>query len=126
MMRKVGAISPRPFLLPHSRRRRGAIGADPARSNDRLSASYFIALAARIVRDVGNRWRTARQEDKRLTTLSIDTTIRFASPAKRAVTADLAEAIAALTARYHDEGAPGGRPHWLVIASYPAPDEIKP
>ena len=28
----------------------GAIGADPARNNDRLSASYLIALAARIVR----------------------------------------------------------------------------
>ena len=28
----------------------GPIGADPARNNDRLSASYLIALAARIVR----------------------------------------------------------------------------
>ena len=29
----------------------GPIGADPARNNDRLSASYLLALAARIVRE---------------------------------------------------------------------------
>lgn len=104
----------------------GPIGADPARNNDRLSASYLIALAARIVREVGALWRGARQSDKRLATLSIDTVIRFKSPADRAAfTNDLTGAIASLAARYHDESAPGGRPHRLVIASYPAPDETK-
>jgi hypothetical protein len=104
----------------------GSIGADPARNNDRLSAGYVIALAARIVREVGELWRAARQNDKRLATLAIDTVIRFRSPADRAAfTADLANAVAALAARYHDEGAPGGRPHRLVVASYPAPDEAK-
>jgi DNA-binding transcriptional ArsR family regulator len=105
----------------------GPIAADPARNNDRLSASYLIALAARIVREVGDLWRTARQRDKRLATLSIDTVIRFRSPADRAAfTADLANAVAALAARYHDESAPGGRRHRLVVASYPAPDDAKP
>jgi DNA-binding transcriptional ArsR family regulator len=105
----------------------GAVGADPARNNDRLSASYVIALAARIVREVGELWRAARQDDKRLATLAIDTVIRLRSPADRvAFTADLANAVAALAARYHDEGAPGGRAHRLVVASYPAPDEAKP
>ena len=100
----------------------GPIGADPARSSDRLSASYLIALAARVVREVGDLWRTAREKDKRLATLSIDTVIRFRSPADRAAfAADLANAVAALAARYHDESALGGRPHRLVIASYPAP-----
>lgn len=105
----------------------GPIGADPARNNDRLSASYLIAVAARIVREVGDLWRTARQKDKRLATLSIDTVIRFRSPADRAAfTADLTNAVTALAARYHDESAPGGRPHRLVVASYPAPDDAKP
>jgi DNA-binding transcriptional ArsR family regulator len=104
----------------------GPIGADPARNNDRLSASYLIALAARIVREVGDLWHRARKSDKRLATLSINTVVRFRSPADRAAfTNDLANAIAALAARYHDESAPGGRPHRLVIASYPAPDNIK-
>jgi len=105
----------------------GPIGADPARNNDRLSASYLIALAARIVREVGELWRSARQKDKRLATLSIDTVIRFRSPADRATfTADLTNTVAVLAARYHDASAPGGRPHRLVVASYPAPADAKP
>lgn len=101
----------------------GPIAADPARSNDHLSASYLIALAARIVREVGNLWRAARKADKRLATLSIDTVVRFKSPADRAAfTNDLANVITALAARYHDD-APNGRPHRLVVASYPAPDD---
>jgi DNA-binding transcriptional ArsR family regulator len=100
----------------------GPIGADPARNDDRLSASYLIALAARIVREVGALWRGARAHDKRLATLSIDTVIRFKSPADRAAfTGDLARTVASLAARYHDERAPKGRPHRLVVAAYPAP-----
>lgn len=104
----------------------GQIGADPARNNDRLSASYLIALAARIVREVGQLWRSARRSDKRLATLAIDTVIRFKSPAERAAfTHELASTVAALAARYHDAAAPDGRPHRLVVASYPAPPEAK-
>ena len=102
----------------------GPIGADPSRNTDRLSASYLIALAARIVREVGALWRGALASEKRLATLSIDTVIRFKSPADRAAfTNDLASAVAALAARYHDEQSPSGRPHRLVVASYPAPGE---
>jgi DNA-binding transcriptional ArsR family regulator len=105
----------------------GPIGSDPARNSDQFSASYLIALAGRIVREVGDLWRTSRQKDKRLATLSIDAVIRFRSPADRAAfTTDLANTVAALAARYHDAGAPGGRPHRLVVASYPAPADAKP
>jgi DNA-binding transcriptional ArsR family regulator len=102
----------------------GPLGADPARNNDRLSASYLIALAARIVREVGSLLQRARSSDKRLATLSIDTAIRFRSPADRAAfTDDLARAVSSLVARYHDEQAQRGRPHRLVVAAYPAPDK---
>ena len=101
----------------------GPIASDPARNNDRVSASYLIVLAARIIREVGGLWRAARQQDKRLATLSVDTVVRFKSPADRAAfTSDLGKAIATLVARYHDESSPRGRPHRLVVASYPAPD----
>jgi DNA-binding transcriptional ArsR family regulator len=104
----------------------GPIGADPSRSSDRMSASYLIAVAARIVHEVGDLWRRARASDKRLATLTIDTVIRFKSPTDRAAfTRDLAKAVTELAARYHDETAAGGRPHRLVVAAYPAPDEIK-
>jgi hypothetical protein len=102
----------------------GPVGADPDVSGDRFSASYLVALAARSLREVGMLWRGARAADKRLATLSIDTTIRFASPAARAAfTADLTAAVAPLTARYHDKQAPAGRAHRLVVAAYPAPPD---
>lgn len=100
----------------------GRVGADPARSADRLSASYMIALGARLVREVAELQRLAGRTDKRLATLSIDSEIRFGSAAERAAfTRELTEAVAALAARYHDESAPGGRPHRLVIVAHPSP-----
>lgn len=99
----------------------GGVAADPGRTTDRLSASYLIALAARIVREVGELWHAARKANKRLATLSIDTTIRFRSPEDRAAfTRELTETLTSLAARYHDDAAPGGRPHRVVLASYPA------
>lgn len=100
----------------------GPVGADPARTADRLSASYLIALGARLVREVGGLWRRAQDADKRLATLAIDTEIRFRSPADRAAfTRDLTEAMTKLVARYHDQAAPGGRPHRLIVAAHPLP-----
>lgn len=102
----------------------GPVGAGPERSSDRLSASYLIALAARAVREVGEMWRISRETDKRLATLSIDTAIRFRSPADRAqFTRDLSEAVTTLVARYHDDTAPRGRTHRVVLAAYPMPTE---
>jgi DNA-binding transcriptional ArsR family regulator len=101
----------------------GALGpaaSDPGRSADRLSASYLIALGARIVREVGELWRRAREAEKRLATLAIDTEIRFRSAAERAAfTSELTQAITALAARYHDASAPGGRLHRLVLVAHP-------
>jgi DNA-binding transcriptional ArsR family regulator len=102
----------------------GAVGADPGRSSDRLSASYLIALSARAVREVGEMWRSSRETNRRLATLSIDTAIRFRSPADRArFTEDLSTAVTDLVATYHDETAPGGRTHRLVLAAYPMPTD---
>jgi len=102
---------------------------DPARSADgrvmdRLSASYLIALAARVVREVGALLRKSEQLNpaKRLATLSIDTDVTFRSAQDRAAfTQELTSAVAALVARYHDESAPSGRRHRLMIGAYPAP-----
>lgn len=105
----------------------GPVAADPARSVDRLSASYVIAVAARVVREVGQLLRRAQELDKRLATLSIDTEIRFRSPEDRAAfSRDLTTAVAELVSRYHDESAPGGRQHRLLVAAYPKPDDTTP
>ena len=50
----------------------------------------------------------------------MDSEIRFAS-AHVAVADELAEAVTGLVARYHDESAPGGRPHRLIVALHPTP-----
>jgi DNA-binding transcriptional ArsR family regulator len=100
----------------------GAAAADPALTADRLSASYLIAVAARAVREVGGLLRGATEARKPLATLSIDTEIRFRSAADRAAfTSELTEAVKALAARYHDESAPDGRPHRLVVLAHPTP-----
>src|SRR5579864_9332475 len=100
----------------------GPVAVDPDREVDRLSASYLIALGARIVREVGDLVRRASQAGKRLATLAVDTEVRFRSPADRAAfTAELTEAIATLVAKYHDSSAPGGRAHRLVVVAHPLP-----
>ncbi len=104
----------------------GAAAADPERGIDRLSASYLVALAARIVREVGQLLRRAQELDKRLATLSIDSEVRFRSAEDRAAFArDLTAGVAALVARYHDESAPAGRRHRLMVGAYPTPEEPK-
>ena len=55
----------------------GPVAADPNREIDRLSASYLIALGARVVHEVGDLVRRAKETGKRLATLAVDTEIRF-------------------------------------------------
>jgi predicted ArsR family transcriptional regulator len=98
----------------------GPIAADPALETDRLSASYLVALAARAVREVGQLIRGALEAKKHLATLSIDTVVRFRTAAERAAfTAELTESVNRLVAKYHDEKAPGGRAHRLVVMAHP-------
>jgi DNA-binding transcriptional ArsR family regulator len=100
----------------------GPIAVDPDREVDRLSASYLIALGARIVREVADQVRRARKAGKRLATLAVDTEVRFKSPADRAAfSTELADAIAKLVSKYHDASAPGGRAHRLVVVAHPLP-----
>ena len=100
----------------------GPVASDPGRAADRLSARYLIALAARVVREVSELLGRARRAGKRLSTLSIDTEVRFRSAEERAeFSRELATAVAGLAARYHDESAPGGRRHRLVIMAHPLP-----
>jgi predicted ArsR family transcriptional regulator len=102
----------------------GPVAADPARGMDRLSASYLVALAARVVREVGQLLRKSEELNKRLATLSIDTELRFRSADDRAAfSSELTAAVTALVSRYHDESAPGGRRHRLMIGAYPKPEQ---
>jgi DNA-binding transcriptional ArsR family regulator len=102
----------------------GRVAVDPKREVDRLSASYLIALGARMVREVGDLVRRATETGKRLATLSMDTEVRFRSPAERAAfTHELTEAVATLVSKYHDPSTPGGRAHRLVVVAHPLPQQ---
>ena len=95
--------------------------ADPDASPDHLSAAYLVALAGRLVREVGALARRAGTSGRRLSTLTIDTRIGFRSAADRAAFADdLTAAVLELAARYHHDD---GRPHRLVVAAHPLPEE---
>lgn len=105
----------------------GPVAADPNREMDKLGASYLVALGARVVREVGDLVRRANEEKKRLATLAVDTEVHFRSPADRAAfTAELTEAVTKLVAKYHDESAPGGRAHRLVVVAHPLPKKPDP
>ena len=99
-----------------------ASAADPDANADHLSAGYLVALAGRLVREVGALASRAGASGKRLPTLTIDTRIGFRSAADRsaAFADDLTAAVLDLAARYHHDD---GRPHRLVVAAYPLPEE---
>lgn len=95
--------------------------ADPALTADHLSARYMVALGGRLVREVASLARRAGAAGKRLPTMAIDTEIGFRSAEDRAAFADeLTAAVLQLVARYHHDD---GRPHRLVVAAHPRPEE---
>jgi DNA-binding transcriptional ArsR family regulator len=103
----------------------GPVAVDPNREVDRLSASYLIALGARVVREIGDLLRRAREAGKRVATLAVDTEVRFRSATERAAfTNELTEAIGKLVAKYHDGSAAGGRAHRVVVVAHPVPREV--
>jgi len=94
---------------------------DPLRSPDRLSAFWLLAIAARLVRDVGALIVGAAKAHKRVATFALDGEVRFASATDRAAFADeLAGAVTALVHKYHHGSAPRGRDHRVVVAIHPS------
>jgi DNA-binding transcriptional ArsR family regulator len=93
------------------------VAPDPARSPDRLSASWLLALASRLVRETGALINGAARADKPLATFGLDAEVRFAKPADRAAfVSELTEALAQIVSRHHTEE---GRPHRVVVALHP-------
>jgi hypothetical protein len=84
----------------------------------------LLAVAARLVRDVGDLITGSHKAGKPLATFAMDGTVRFASAADRAAFAEeLATAVAGLVSKYHDEKSEQGRDHHLVVAIHPS---VKP
>lgn len=97
-----------------------AVAPDPSRQPDQRSARWLLAVAARMVREVGELITGASAAGKPLATLGIDSEVRFASAKDRAEFAvELANSVNGLVAKYHDTSSPDGRSHRFVVALHP-------
>lgn len=105
-----------------------SVAPDPQRFSDRFSAFWLLALAGRLVQEVGRLIAGAAAARQELATFAIDGDITFSSAADRAAFAEeLGEAVTRLVDNYHDGGPghqvasrPAGRRHRLVVALHPA------
>jgi DNA-binding transcriptional ArsR family regulator len=98
----------------------GAIAPDPDRSTDKLSARWLLALATRLLKELGELVTGAAKAKKPLATFGMDGDIRFANAEDRAAFAgELTDAVTRLVAKYHDEQSPTGRTHRIIIAIHP-------
>jgi len=99
----------------------GRLAADGASVPDRFSSAYLIALAAGTIRDLAALQQRAAKQKKRVATFALQTDVRFATPeARKGFTEELANAVARLVAKYHDEETAGGRAFRFTIGAYPA------
>jgi DNA-binding transcriptional ArsR family regulator len=96
-------------------------GDRPAEAGDRFSATYFVALAARGIRELAELLERASGSRSRLATASLNTSVRLATPAQfGAFVNDLAQAVADVVARHHDDQGEG---RWFRVigGAYPGP-----
>lgn len=101
----------------------GSLAPNPVNIRDRFSAAYLLARAAQAIRDLTGLRRRPRRQDPRHTS---ETEIRFRSAEERKqFTNELTANLAKLTAKYHDEHAPGGRRFQFFLAGYPAVTSTK-
>ena len=100
----------------------GRLGTTPEDVQDRFSSAYQIALASQAVRDLGTLEAGARTAGKKLPTFAIQAEVRFSSAKKRAAFAEeLAQSVADLVSKYHDERTRGGRTFRFYVGGYPRP-----
>jgi DNA-binding transcriptional ArsR family regulator len=98
----------------------GELGATPEEAADRFSSTYLVSAAARAMRDVAALQAGATRAGKRLSTFTLETDVRFATAEARARFAEeLANAVAALAARYHDDRNRRGRRFRVLAAIHP-------
>lgn len=99
----------------------GSLAADGAAVEDRFSSAYLIALAAGAIRDVAAAQQKAAKAKKRVATFALQTDVRFATAEeRRAFAEELANCVARLVAKYHDDETPNGRRFRFLIGGYPS------
>jgi DNA-binding transcriptional ArsR family regulator len=99
----------------------GGVAVDARTGADALSSAYLSAVAGRALNDLAALGRAAAARGKRVPTLTLETEVRFATPADQRRFADeLTAAFTALAARYHQPDATTGRTFRIFACGYPA------
>jgi hypothetical protein len=99
----------------------GGVAADPRTVADAFSSAYLSAVAGRALNDLAALGRAAAARGQRVPTLTLETDVRFATPAdQRRFAEELTTALATLAARYHQPAAPHGRTFRVFACGYPA------
>lgn len=105
----------------------GRLGTTPEDVQDRFSSAFQIALASRAVRELGALQSGARSARKKLPTFALEVDVRFASAeARNAFAGELADAVAELVRKHHDEESRGGRAFRFYLGAYPRPRGAPP
>jgi hypothetical protein len=99
----------------------GGVAVDARSVADAFSSAYLSAVAGRALNDLAALGRAAAARGKRIPTLTLETEVRFATPADQRRFADeLTTTLAALAAKYHQADAPQGRTFRVFACGYPA------
>jgi hypothetical protein len=99
----------------------GSVAPDPDRAPDQLSARWLLALAGRMVQELGVLIGRSKAAGQPLASFGIDAEIAFASARDRAAfTAELSGKIDELVAAYHAGDASRARKHRLILALHPS------
>ena len=99
----------------------GGVAVDPRTVADAFSSAYLSAVAGRALNDLAALGRAAVARGKRVPTLTLETNVRFATPADHRRFADeLTTALTRLAAKYHRPDAPQGRTFRVFACGYPA------
>src|ERR671931_1869703 len=99
----------------------GGVAVDLRTVADAFSSAYLSAVAGRALNDLAALGRAAAARGKRVPTLTLETDVRFATPADQKRFADeLTTALATLAAKYHHPDAPQGRTFRVFACGYPA------
>lgn len=100
----------------------GPLGVRPDVVQDRFSSAYQIAVASQAVAELGALRASAAKADKAMPTLTMEVEVRFADPETRSAFAqELADVLAALVRRYHDDRSRTGRTYRFYLGAYPKP-----
>src|SRR5262249_33016094 len=123
-MERVARARAQPNLL--SPQVLGGLGADRDLVADKVSAAYLVSTAAKTFRELSVLGAREQKQNKRLATMTLQVDVRFASAAERhAFSEELANVVAQLVARYHDERAESGRTFRFLLGAYPAVGRVE-